>query len=165
MSLLRQALPGNDVVMLGVSQDAAETLLWRVAHTKPFLRSKPKISVVLIGTNNIGASGGVDPQITTRSILSVVEQLKRDYPGVPVFLLGVLPRGLDADDPARRTIEAVNVLLRDCAVQFGYRFGDISAGLLENGKQRAELILPDRVHLKLDGYRVITANLASLLTR
>ena len=89
-------------VNLGIGGDQTGHVLWRITDGHELDRLTPKAVVLMIGTNNIG--GHTAEQIAG-GIRAVVEELKRQKPGIKVLVLGVFPRGGSSD--ADRTVEQV----------------------------------------------------------
>jgi lysophospholipase L1-like esterase len=77
-------------VNLGISGDQTGHVLWRITDGHELDRLNPKVAVLMIGTNNIGGqiAGGIK---------AIVEELRRQKPGIKVLVLGVFPRGNSAD--------------------------------------------------------------------
>lgn len=89
-------------VNLGIGGDQTGHVLWRITDGHELDRLTPKAAVLMIGTNNIG--GHTAEQIAG-GIKAVVEELKRQKPGIKVLVLGVFPRGGSSD--ADRSVEQV----------------------------------------------------------
>ena len=89
-------------VNLGIGGDQTGHVLWRITDGHELDRLTPKAAVLMIGTNNIG--GHTAEQIAG-GIKAVVEELKRQKPGIRVLVLGVFPRGGSSD--ADRSVEQV----------------------------------------------------------
>ncbi len=155
----------------GIGGDRTQHLLWRVENGE-LEGMRPRVIVVLIGTNNIGPD---TPEQIAAGIRKVVEAIHGRAAESEILLLGVLPRGLYADRAARqakldpRTAE-INGRLREYAAGAGERvhFLDISESFLtESGPSKA--LMPDFLHLSLEGYRVwaeaMEVELARLLER
>ena len=114
---------------------------------------KPKVVVLLIGTNNIASD---PPEGIARGIKRIIETIREKSPATKVLLLGILPRGQKPEkNPAREKIQQVNAIISKLddggkAVKYLY-FGD---KLLEpDGKISSEL-MPDFLHFKAPGYQI-----------
>jgi lysophospholipase L1-like esterase len=81
-------------VNLGIGGDQTGHVLWRITEGHELDHLNPKAAVLMIGTNNIG--GHTAEQIAG-GIRAIVEELKRQKPGLKVLVLGVFPRGSSAD--------------------------------------------------------------------
>ena len=89
-------------VNLGIGGDQTGHVLWRITDGHELDRLTPKAAVLMIGTNN---TGGHTAEQIAGGIKAVVEELKRQKPGIKVLVLGVFPRGGSSD--ADRTVEQV----------------------------------------------------------
>jgi len=89
-------------VNLGIGGDQTGHVLWRITDGHELDNLKPKAAVIMIGTNNIG--GHTAPQIAG-GITAIVEELKRQMPGIKILVLGVFPRGGAGD--AERSLEEI----------------------------------------------------------
>ncbi len=80
-------------VVLGISGDQTQHLLWRLAHGElvgPMARDPRLLVVLLIGTNNLAA--GHSPEAVARGVLAVVTAVLNQTRG-RVLVNAVLPRG------------------------------------------------------------------------
>jgi lysophospholipase L1-like esterase len=89
-------------VNLGISGDQTGHVLWRITDGKELDSLKPKAAVIMIGTNNTGSHSA---EQIAGGITAIVEELKRQKPGIKILVLGVFPRGSGAD--AERTVEQI----------------------------------------------------------
>jgi lysophospholipase L1-like esterase len=92
---------------LGFSGDTTANLLWRLDHGE-IDGLRPKVAVVLIGTNNTGVAKQTAEQ-TEVGIDAVVVDLERRLPLTKILLLGVLPSGISSEKTVAD--EAVNCYL------------------------------------------------------
>lgn len=89
-------------VNLGIGGDQTGHVLWRITDGKELENLKPKAAVIMIGTNN---TGGHTAEQIAGGIKAIVEELKRQKPGIKVLVLGVFPRGNGND--AERTVDQI----------------------------------------------------------
>lgn len=89
-------------VNLGIGGDQTGHVLWRITEGKELDNLKPKAAVIMIGTNNTGAHSA---EQIAGGIKAIVEELKKQKPGIKILVLGVFPRG-GAND-AERTLEQI----------------------------------------------------------
>jgi lysophospholipase L1-like esterase len=153
----------------GIGGDRTQHLLYRVENGE-IDGMTPKVIVVLIGTNNIGAD---PPEQIAAGIRKVVEAIRRRAPTSRVLVLGVLPRGRFAvratprAQPDPRPAE-INALLRNVEDDGQVRFLDVSSAFLRDGEP-VKALMPDFLHLSEDGYRALAEamepTLAELLGR
>src|SRR5206468_1757949 len=90
----------------GISGDRTQHVLWRIANGE-LDGIKPKVLVLMIGTNNIGYSA----EDIIKGDLKIVEDIHKKLPETKVLLLGIFPRGVEASNPARAKIKTVNEAL------------------------------------------------------
>ena len=81
---------------LGSSGDISVELLWHLQNGMLPSHLRPKIFVLLIGTNDLGR-GGCSKRTTLAGILNVAHYLHAHRPDTPIVLHGLLPRS-DGDD-------------------------------------------------------------------
>jgi lysophospholipase L1-like esterase len=89
-------------VNLGISGDQTGHVLWRITDGKELDNLKPKAAVIMIGTNN---TGGHSAEQIAGGIKAIVEELKKQKPGIKILVLGVFPRGGSGD--AERSLEKI----------------------------------------------------------
>ena len=89
-------------VNLGIGGDQTGHVLWRITDGHELDNLKPKAAVIMIGTNN---TGGHTPEQIAGGIKGIVEELKKQKPGIKVLVLGVFPRGGSGD--AERSLEQI----------------------------------------------------------
>jgi lysophospholipase L1-like esterase len=89
-------------VNLGIGGDQTGHVLWRITDGHEIDALKPKAAVIMIGTNN---TGGHTAEQIAGGIKAIVEELKKQKPGIKVLVLGVFPRGGSGD--AERSLEQI----------------------------------------------------------
>ncbi len=136
---------------LGISGDETQHVLWRLDHGE-IDGLYPKAVVLLIGTNNLG-NGGHTPGQTAAGVAAVVDRLRAKLPASPVLLLGVLPRGADADDPLRRATLAVNHLIAPLGQRPGVTYLDLGDRFLRPDGVLPTAVMPDALHLSPAAYQ------------
>jgi lysophospholipase L1-like esterase len=90
-------------VNLGIGGDQTGHVLWRITDGHEIDRLNPKAAVIMIGTNN--TTGHSAPQIAG-GIKAIVDELKRQKPGIKILVLGVFPRGNPGD--ADRSLQQIS---------------------------------------------------------
>jgi lysophospholipase L1-like esterase len=85
----------------GMNADRTQNLLWRLQNGE-LDGLKPKVVMLLIGTNNTNGKDN-SPEEIAEGIGAVVEEIKKKSPTTKVLLLGIFPRGAD---PSAATIKA-----------------------------------------------------------
>lgn len=142
-----------DPANFGVGGDRTEHVLWRIENGE-LDRIRPKVVVLLIGTNNIG-----DPADDIgRGVLKVVERIHQKLPKSRLLLMGIFPRGADPGDPKvaamRGKIEQVNRALAKLDDGRRTRFLDIGSKLIAPNGTLPKEIMPDSLHINYKGYQI-----------
>ncbi len=73
----------------GLIGDTTSSVIWRIDHGE-FAGLHPKLVIVLIGANNLGATHW-GAHMTVPGIKAVVTDVHRHVPGAKILLVGVLP--------------------------------------------------------------------------
>jgi lysophospholipase L1-like esterase len=94
-------------VNLGIGGDQTGHVLWRITEGRELERLNPKAAVLMIGTNNTGAHTA---EQIAGGIKAIVEELRRQKPGIKVLVLGVFPRGNAGD--AERSLEQITAAIQ-----------------------------------------------------
>src|SRR5579871_1751339 len=89
-------------VNLGIGGDQTGHVLWRITDGHEIDMLKPKAAVIMIGTNN---TGGHSAEQIAGGIKAIVQELKKQKPGIKILVLGVFPRGNRGD--AERSLDVI----------------------------------------------------------
>jgi lysophospholipase L1-like esterase len=148
-------------VNLGVNGDWTGGLLWRISDGKEIEDLKPKAAVVLIGSNNVRDHSALQ---IAGAIRAIVEELKKQKPGMKILLLGVFPRGSgkDADRETKaipaaklnRTIGEINAFIAKLHDGKTVFYKDVGKTFLDKDGNLPREIMPDGLHLSARGYDV-----------
>jgi len=145
-------------VNLGIGGDQTGHVLWRITEGKELEPIKPKLAVIMIGTNNVG---GHSAEQIAGGIKAIIDELHKQKPEMKVLLLGVFPRGgpgIKKEDPAapaeklQPKIKAINEIIAkydDGKVVF---YKDIGATFLESDGSLSRKVMPDLLHLSSEAY-------------
>ena len=76
---------------LGIGGDRTQHVLWRLDNGN-IEGIKPKVAVLMIGTNNSNGNDNTAEEIAD-GIKAIVEKLREELPETKVLLLAVFPRG------------------------------------------------------------------------
>jgi lysophospholipase L1-like esterase len=84
---------GWNAANFGWGADRIENILWRLEHGE-LDGVRPKVIVVLAGTNNVGAQPGGDEKIAdiTRGLTALVRLCQRKAPQATIVLTAIFPR-------------------------------------------------------------------------
>ena len=140
-------------VDFGVDGDRTQNLIWRLENGE--LDGKPKVAVVLIGTNNlINSDGDESPDETAAGITAVVQTIQSVSPQTKILLLGLLPRSTP-DDPVRGEIQQVNSLIAGLQDGTNILYADLGSLFLRPDGSIPTALLPDGLHPSLEGYQLM----------
>ena len=134
----------------GIGGDRTQHVLWRIEHGE-LEGIKPKLMVLMIGTNN----GGDSKEDVALGITTIVEESRKRIPEMKVLLLGIFPRGAKADDHGRAKNNQVNEIvakLDDGGKTIKYL--DIGDKFLDEKKDLPKDIMPDALHPNAKGYQI-----------
>jgi lysophospholipase L1-like esterase len=138
-------------VNFGIGGDTTQNLLWRLQYGATE-NLDPKAVMLLIGTNNLSFTED-KPETIAAGVIAVVDALTASYPNADILLLGVFPRGQQADDPNREKINRINQIISRLEDRKTVTYLDISDQLTEPDGSLAKEIMPDFLHLSEEGYR------------
>lgn len=147
----------------GIGGDRTQHVLWRITEGKELEGIMPKVVVLMIGTNNMGANreGQIDPKRgdtadqIAEGVEAIVKELHKQFPRAKVLLLAIFPRAEKPDTEARAKIKQTNErLARFAKQQNNVRFLDIGAKFLTPDGVLTKEIMPDFLHLTPKGYEI-----------
>jgi lysophospholipase L1-like esterase len=139
----------------GIGGDHTQHLLWRLDHGE-LEGIRPKVVVVMIGTNNIPHDA--EDQVV-EGVEAVVDRIRRKLPASKILLLGILPRGLNQDPYQVTTapdprVARINLKLARLEDEPAITYLDIGPALLNDEGRLVQVIEPDFLHLSRKGYRI-----------
>lgn len=137
-------------VNLGIGGDRTQHVLWRLDHGN-IDGISPKLAVLMIGTNN---SGSNTPAQIADGVAAIVKKLREKLPQTKVLVLGIFPRGADAQDPRRQTNTQANALIAKLADGQMVEYLDIGQAFLNDDGTLSREIMPDLLHLSPKGYQI-----------
>ena len=148
-----QALVGlRSAANLGVGGDRTQHVLFRLVQA-PLSAIKPKVIVLMIGTNNIYDDNAND---IIAGIHAVVELLSAQCPNAEILVLDIPPRG-DVQDSAREKIAQINIGLTLGMWPQHARFVRVSNQFLKTDGPIDPVIMPDLLHFSQKGYALWAA--------
>jgi lysophospholipase L1-like esterase len=140
----------------GIGYDRTQNVLWRIEHGE-LEGIKPKVVVLLIGTNNAGNEDNGKPRNTTPEIIegvtAAVRELRARLPESKILLFGIFPRG-GTNDPVREQVKAVNAQLAKLDDGKMVKFMDIGSKFLGPDGTLSRDIMPDLLHPNEKGYQI-----------
>jgi N-acetylglucosamine-6-sulfatase len=134
----------------GIEGDRVENALWRLSKGQVD-GVNPKVVVIMLGTNNTYFNSA--EQIAEGLKLLVVEYQQR-CPQAHIILMGVFPRGKDANDNGRKKVDEINKTISGYADGANVTFVDIGAKLIQPDGTISTDMMPDFVHPALKGYEI-----------
>jgi lysophospholipase L1-like esterase len=145
------------VLNLGFGWDRTQNVLWRLDHGE-FAALHPRKIVLNIGTNNFSATANAranTPAEIAEGILAICARLQAKSPAAAIIVMGVLPRGHDANDPWRAKIGELNRILAERLKPLpGVSFLDIAAQMLAADGTLPKEVMPDGTHPSEKGYAI-----------
>ncbi|MEM8668190.1 MAG: sulfatase/phosphatase domain-containing protein [Planctomycetota bacterium] len=141
----------RNAVNLEISGDRTEHVIWRLTHGN-LGKMKPKVAVVMIGTNNTGHNEQ-DPSEVAAGIRRILDILEQRLPETKVVLHGIFPRGPSPLDAKRLNNIAINQQIRRFADGDQVHFLEIGDQFLEEDGTISKEIMPDLLHLTTEGYQ------------
>ena len=158
----------------GIGGDRTQHVLWRIREGE-LDASKPKVVVLLIGSNNTGLEregrrAGQQRNTTDEAIAgvrAVVAALRAKKPTAKILLLGIFPRSEKRDAPQRIQIREINAAIAPLHDGRHVHFLDIGHIFLKSDGDIDRTLMPDGTHPNDQGYeawaRAIDAPLKALL--
>ncbi len=147
---------------IGSSGDCTDHILWRLQNGG-VAGAKPKLTILLIGTNNTGLRRD-PPDQTAYGIEAIVKELKKRIPGGKILLLAIFPRGnaemLKTNTKYRARAERisadngkVNEIIKTYADDKTVFYLDIGHVFLDADGHVDKKLMPDYVHPGPEGFR------------
>lgn len=141
---------------VGVSGDRTEHVLWRFEQGQ-LDGLKPKVAVLMIGTNNSNNNRDGTEQYSTGEILEgvqvVVKQIRERLPETKLLVIGIFPRG-ETFSPQRGKLLQINQALAKLADDKDVFYIDFGSQLIEADGSISRDIMPDYLHLSEKGYEI-----------
>ncbi len=146
-------------VNLGIGGDQTGHVIWRITEGKEIDPLKPKLAVIMIGTNN---TGGHSAEQIAGGIKAIVAELQKQKPDMKILLLGVFPRagGIAKEDtvaPKEKLnpkIKQINDIISKLADDKKVFYKDISDKFLNKDGGLEKKVMPDLLHLSEEGYKI-----------
>ncbi len=136
---------------LGYGGDRTENLLWRVQNGE-MDGQRPKVVVLMIGTNNTGHRMDPPAEIA-EGVEAVIDEVHARSPDSKVLLLGIFPRGEQPYDAARQNNTATNALLAQLGQRDYVTYLDIGDTFLDDQGVLSREVMPDLLHLNTASYQ------------
>lgn len=141
----------HKAVNLGIGGDRTQHVIWRLENA-PLGKVKPKVAVVMIGTNNTSADDNTPGQIA-EGVAAIVNKLRLRLPSTKVLLLAIFPRN-ENFGTQRGKIAQINQVLGKLADDPMVTFLDIGHRFLTLDGVITADIMPDYLHPSAEGYQL-----------
>ncbi|XP_054157128.1 platelet-activating factor acetylhydrolase IB subunit alpha2-like [Oppia nitens] len=142
----------------GIGGDRTEHVIYRIQN-KEFDELKPKVTVLMIGTNNIASNTIED---IAHGVNETVRELLGKMPETKLILLGVLPRA----EPLGTKCKQLNTLIKKLDNQKNVFWHDMWLDFESaDGKQKTDLYVSDKLHLNEKGYQVWQQSTEALISK
>lgn len=146
----------------GWGGDSTHQILWRIQNGE-LDGVKPKVIVLLAGTNNIGdkpkPGAAVD---AAEGIAAIIATCQAKAPEATIILMAIFPR--NDNEESNRMVAEANQRIAGYADGKKVRFLNINDQLADKNGKLFEGMSVDNLHLSLKGYEVWAKNLKPLLT-
>jgi beta-glucosidase len=135
----------------GIGGDRTQHVLWRLEHGE-LDGIKPKVTVLMIGTNNSNSDPAED---IAEAIRLIIGDIHARIPSTKILLLAIFPRNRPNERPAQvEKIHKVNELIAKYDDGKTVKFLDINSKFLgPDGELHAD-IMPDFLHPNEKGYQI-----------
>jgi lysophospholipase L1-like esterase len=144
---------GWNAANFGWGADRIENILWRLEHGE-LDGVRPRIIVVLAGTNNVGSEPGGDEKVAdiTRGLKAIVDVCQRKAPNATIILTAIFPRN---DNMAvLPEIDRVNAYLASLADGRKIRFINVNDRLAGKDGRLFDGMTRDKLHPTVKGYQI-----------
>jgi lysophospholipase L1-like esterase len=147
----------------GIMGDKTQNVLWRLGNMN-LKGIKPKVAVILIGTNNVDNT----PQEIADGVKAVIGKTQEIFPGVKIILVSIMPNARANDK-----MMAVDAIIRDYADNTSVFYLDLVPVMTPMKKTYADGtsadtwkgLSKDRLHPDFGGYQLWADAMAPLLTK
>ncbi|MBN2685154.1 MAG: hypothetical protein JXR40_07730 [Pontiellaceae bacterium] len=137
------------VANFAVAGDTTQGLLWGLQNGEG-QGHKPKVVMLMIGTNSAGSSTGAE---IAEGVGAVILELQKDFPDAKILLLAIFPRGSSNDDRMRQTNEEANKIIAKLADDKKVFFMNINDKFL-NDQGGLIGFRGDNLHPNAEGYEI-----------
>ena len=137
----------------GVGGDRTDNVLWRITNGE-IDGLHPKVTVIMIGTNNIGQCPTEKSEWAAAGVKKIVDTVHEKMPDTKVLLLGVFPRGGKPDDPRRLKVAEINKIISTFGDGSKTCYLDITKAFLKPDGTLTKEVMHDYLHPTERGYEI-----------
>jgi beta-glucosidase len=139
----------RNAVNLGIGGDRTQHVLWRLNNGN-LKGIKPKLAVIMIGTNNLGNSPEAD---IAKGIGGIVKTLRKKLPKTKILLLAIFPRE-EKPGELRAKLGRINQQIAKLDDGKHVFYLDIGPKFVQPDGSLSKDIMPDFLHLSEKGYEI-----------
>jgi lysophospholipase L1-like esterase len=136
---------------LGVGGDRTQRVLWRFEQGQ-LDGLKPKVAVLMIGTNNSNNEDNTEGEIL-EGVQAIVAQLRQRLPEAKILVLGIFPRGATFNSQRGKVLQVNQALARTADGRM-IHYLDLGSRFLEPDGSISPEVMPGFLHLSERGYRI-----------
>jgi lysophospholipase L1-like esterase len=135
----------------GVGGDRTQHVLWRFEHGQ-LDGLKPKVAVVMIGTNNSNGQDNTEAEIL-EGVTAIVDQIRQRLPDTKILLFGIFPRSKTFSTQRGKLLQ-INEALEKLDDGKAIFYMDIGAKLIEKDGSISPQMMRDALHPGESGYEI-----------
>jgi lysophospholipase L1-like esterase len=151
----------RNAVNLGIGGDRTQHVLWRLDNGN-IKGLKPKVAVLMIGTNNSNGEDNTPDQIV-EGVTAIVAKLREKLPGTKILLHAIFPRS-ENYSAQRGKLAMINQVLRRLADEENVFWMDFSHRFLDADGTIPRNLMPDYLHLSPTAYRIWAESIEPMLS-
>ncbi len=150
------------VMNAGIGGDRTQHVLWRLDNGN-IDGIKPKLAVVMIGTNNSNGADNTAEEIAD-GIKAIVAKLRTKLPETKILLLGIFPRGEKPNAQREKNAKA-SELASKVADGKMVIYEDIGKAFLTEDGTLTKEVMPDFLHLSAKGYEIWAQSIEATVSK
>jgi len=161
----REYLHKYRALNLGFSGDRTENLIWRIENGE-LDQSKPKVILLLIGTNNTDGNHFLSitqPNELQGAIWKITRIIRKKLPETKILLLGIFPYGYKANYRDNINKETNKFLSEFPAKDNNLYYKDIGEIFLDETGKIDKTLMPDYLHPNAKGHLLMFKTLDPFL--
>lgn len=147
---------------IGIGGDRTQHVLWRLENGN-IKGIKPKVTVLMIGTNNSNRDDHTPAEIL-EGVVAIVNKLRASLPEMKILVVGIFPRGAAFNDQRGKILQ-VNQALAKLDDGRSVFYVDFGSRLIEADGSISKEIMPDFLHLSEKGYRIWAESIEPMVSR